>query len=87
MLDAFVECFRKGDPRRDLPRLSDSMAKLAETMRTLRESGAWVSEDLSDLFRNLEIVNRHRSIADALEECRSIIQALQLHRYVGDYRL
>jgi uncharacterized membrane protein YccC len=87
MLDAFAECFRKGDTRRDLPTLSDSMAKLADTIRTLREGGALVKEDLSDLFRNVEIVNRYRSIADALEECRRIIQTLQLHRYVGDYRL
>jgi hypothetical protein len=63
------------------------MAKLAETMRTLRESGELAKEDLSDLFQSLEIVNRHQSIADALEECRSIIQTLQLHCYVGDYRL
>jgi hypothetical protein len=69
MLDAFVDCFRNGDTRRDFPVLSDSMAKLAETMRTLRESGAVAKEDLSDMFRSLEIVNRHRSIADALEEC------------------
>jgi uncharacterized membrane protein YccC len=87
ILDAFAECFRKGDTRRDFPRLSDSMAKLAETIRTVRESGALAKEDLSGLFRSLEIVNRYQSIADALEECRSIIQALQLHRYVGDYRL
>jgi hypothetical protein len=37
--------------------------------------------------QRLEIVNRHRSIADALEECRSIVQTLQLHRHIGDYRL
>ena len=87
MLDAFVDCFRRGDTRRDFPVLSDSMAKLAETMRTLRESGEVAKEDLSDLFQSMEIVNRHRSITDALEECRSIIQTLQLHRYVGDYWL
>jgi uncharacterized membrane protein YccC len=86
-LDAFAECFRKGDTRRDLPRLSDSMAKLAGTIRTLRESGALVREDPSHLFRSLEIVNRYQSIADTLEECRSVIHALQLHRYVGDYHL
>jgi uncharacterized membrane protein YccC len=87
MLDAFIDCFRRGDTRRDFPVLSDSMAKLAETMRTLRESGEVAKEDLSDLFQSMEIVNRHRSITDALEECRSIIQTLQLHRYVGDYWL
>ena len=87
MLDSFIDCFRKGDTRRDFPSLTDTMAKLAETIRTLRESGALVKEDLSGLFRSVEIVNRYRSIADALEECRSIIQTLQLHRYVGDYRL
>jgi hypothetical protein len=84
MLDVFVDCFRKGDTRRDFPVLSDSMAKLAETMRIQRESGTVAKEDLSDLFRSLEIVNRYRSIADALEECRDIIQTLQLHLYVGD---
>ena len=87
MLDSFIDCFRKGDTRRDFPSLTDTMAKLAETIRTLRESGALVREGLSGLFRSVEIVNRYRSIADALEECRSIIQTLQLHRYVGDYRL
>jgi uncharacterized membrane protein YccC len=87
MLDAFIGCFRKGDTRRELPGLSVSMAKLAETMRRLRESGALVKQDLSELFRTVEIVNRYRSIADALEECSSIVQTLELHRYVGDYHL
>jgi len=87
MLESFVDCFREGDTQRDFPSLSDLMAKLADAMRTLRESGALAREDLSDLFRNLEIVNRYRSVADALEECSSIIRTLELHRYVGDYRL
>jgi uncharacterized membrane protein YccC len=86
MLDAFVDCFRKGDTRRDFPVLSDSMAKLAETMRTLRERGEVGKRPERDVWKPGD---RDPLSVDCrrFRECRSIIQTLQLHRYVGDYWL
>jgi hypothetical protein len=38
-------------------------------------------------MHTLELANRYQTIAEALEECSSALQTLELDRYLGDYAL
>ena len=87
MLDTFVECFRKGDCRRPFPSLREAMTGLEEGMRKTRDTGLLIQQDLDGIRQILEITNRYQSMADALEECSSVMQSLKLHRYTGDCAL
>jgi hypothetical protein len=87
MLDRFVECFREGDCRRPFPSLREAMTGLEEGMRKTRDTGLLSQQDLDRIRHIMEITNRYQSMADALEECSSVMQSLKLHRYTGDCAL
>jgi len=87
MLDTFVECLRKGDCQRHFPTLRSALTKLDEGLERIRERGQLADQELDVLIHLLELVNRYQSTADALEECSTVIQTLQLNRYMGDYAL
>ena len=87
MLDTFVECFRNGDCRRPFPSLREAMTGLEEGMRKTRDTGLLIQQDLDGIRHILEITNRYQSMADALEECSSVMRSLKLHRYTGDCAL
>jgi hypothetical protein len=87
MLDAFVECCRKGDARRPFPTLRDALTRFDEEMEKVRDGGVLAAEKFDVLLRTLELVNRYQAVAEGLEECSNAIQTLHLHRYVGDFAL
>jgi hypothetical protein len=87
MLDVFVECFRKGDCRRPFPSLREAVASLNENLRIARETGKLIQLDLDTVMQVLEVTNRHQSMAEALEECSTVMRSMELHRYTGDCSL
>jgi uncharacterized membrane protein YccC len=87
MLDSFVLCFREGDARRPFPSLRDALAKLDQGLEKIRQSGLLTDQKLDVVMHTLDLVNRYQAIAEALEECSSALQTLQLERYLGDYAL
>jgi hypothetical protein len=44
-------------------------------------------QKLDVVMQTLDLANRYQAIAEALEECSSALQTLQLDRYLGDYAL
>ena len=87
MLDSFVLCFREGDARRPFPSLRDALAKLDQGLEKIRQSGLLTDQKLDVVMHTLDLANRYQAIAEALEECSSALQTLQLERYLGDYAL
>jgi hypothetical protein len=87
MLDRFALCFREGNCRRPFPSLRDALAKLEQGLETIRSSGLLADQKLDVVMHALELANRYQAIAEALEECSSALQTLQLERYLGDYAL
>ncbi len=67
--------------------LRDALGKLDEGLERVRDGGQLADQKLDVLIRLLELVNRYQSTAEALEECSSVFQTLQLNRYMGDYAL
>jgi uncharacterized membrane protein YccC len=87
MLDSFVLCFREGDARRQFPSLHDALARLDQGLGRIRDSGLFADQKLDVVIHTLDLANRYQAIAEALEECSSALQTLQLERYLGDYAL
>jgi uncharacterized membrane protein YccC len=87
VLDAFIECFRRGDCRRELPSVQGALAKIDQAVDQIRKSGILAGQKLEAPVRMLELVNRYYATAEALEQCGQMIRSLQIHRYWGDYAL
>jgi hypothetical protein len=82
-LDAFAECLRQGDCRRDLPSLYRTLSEMEGAPESICQS-----EILDDLqpeapVRVVELVDHYRATGEALEECRRLIGTLKIHRYWG----
>jgi hypothetical protein len=82
-LDAFAECLRQGDCRRDLPSLYRTLSEMEGAPESICQS-----EILDDLqpeapVRVVELVDHYRATCEALEECRRLIGTLKIHRYWG----
>jgi hypothetical protein len=87
VLDAFIECFRRGDCRRELPGVQGALAEIDQAVDQIRQNGILTGQKLEALVRMLELVNRYHVTAEALEQCGQLIRTLQIHRYWGDYAL
>jgi uncharacterized membrane protein YccC len=87
MLDRFVLCFHEGDCRRPFPSLRDALARFDQGLERFRDSRLLVDQKLDVVMHSLELANRYQAIAEALEECSSALQTLELERYLGDYAL
>jgi hypothetical protein len=61
--------------------------KRSGTGPKLGQSGAQADQRLDVLMHILQLTNPYQSKAEALEECRSILQTLELDRSWGDYAL
>jgi uncharacterized membrane protein YccC len=82
-LDAFAECLRQGDCRRDLPSVCRTLSEMEGAPESICQS-----EILDDLqpeapVRVVELVDHYRATGEALEECRRLIGTLKIHRYWG----
>jgi hypothetical protein len=87
VLDAFAECFRRGDCRRELPSVQGALAEIDQAVERIRQSRILSSQKLEATVRLLELVNRYHATAEALEECGRLVRTLEIQRYWGDYAL
>jgi len=83
MLDAFAECLRQGDCRRELPSLNGALSEMEGALGTIRKSEILKGRHLDASVRVLELVDHYHATAEALEECRRLIGTLKIHRYWG----
>ena len=84
MLDAFAECLRQGDCRRPLPSLSGALSEMEETTLRIRNRILLKGHCLeASSVRVFELVDHYHAIAEALEECSRLVDALKIHRYWG----
>ncbi|MGA7127967.1 MAG: hypothetical protein WBZ19_16765, partial [Chthoniobacterales bacterium] len=84
MLDAFAECFRRGDCRRDIPSLNGALSEIEDPTESIPESESLNGpETTASSMRVFELANHYHATAEALEECRRLIGALKIHRYWG----
>jgi uncharacterized membrane protein YccC len=87
VLDAFAECFRRGDCSRELPSVQGALAEMNQAVEQIRQSRILSGQKLEAPVRMLELVNRYHATAEALEKCGQLIRTLQIQRYWGDYAL
>src|SRR6516162_404405 len=87
MIDAFADCFRKGDCRREFPTVRGALDGLRRRADQIRREGILSTESLDAPVQLLETISRYERIGEGLEECASLIKSLSIHRYWGDYAL
>jgi hypothetical protein len=87
MLDAFAECFRQGDCRRQLPTLRGALSEMDHAVQQLRERNMLTDLTLEAPLQVLDLVDRYHATAEALDECGRLLCSLQIQRYWGDYGL
>jgi uncharacterized membrane protein YccC len=87
MLDAFADCFRKGDSRREFPTVRGALHGMCQRIEQIRRDHILDTESLDAPMRLVDVVSRYQAIGEVLEECTGLIKSLNLHRYWGDYAL
>jgi len=87
MLDAFAECFRQGNCRREFPSLRGALAGMDQAVAKIGLSRILSSQSLEAPVRMLDLVDRYHATGEALEECGRLAQTLEIQRYWGDYAL
>lgn len=87
MTDAFADCFRKGDCRREFPTIRGALQGLRQRAEQIRGERILASESLDAPIQLLEVISRCHRIGDTLEECARLLKTLSIHRYWGDYAL
>jgi hypothetical protein len=87
VLNAFRECLDQGDCRRPLPALQGALAGLDRAVQDLRHRRPFAGEPPEAPSRLLDLVDRYRVTAEAMEGCRRLLGSLHLQRYWGDYAL
>jgi uncharacterized membrane protein YccC len=83
MLDAFAECLRQGDCRRELPSLRRASGEMDGALESIRQSAILNGSHPEAPQRVLELVEHYQATGEALEECRRLIGTLKIHRYWG----
>src|SRR5258708_59427 len=71
MTDAFADCFRKGDCRREFPTVRGALEGLGQRAEQIRRERILASESLDAPIQLLEVISRCQRIGDTLEECAS----------------
>ena len=87
MLDAFAECFRQGDCKRELPSFRGALAGMDQAVEQIRQSRILASQNLEAGTRLLDLVDRYHATGEALEQCGRLVRTLEIQRYWGDYAL
>ena len=87
MTDAFADCFRKGDCRREFPTVRGALDGLRLRADQIRRERILATESLDAPIQLLEVISRCHRVGDTLEECARLIKSLSIHRYWGDYAL
>ena len=87
MTDAFADCFRKGDCRREFPTVRGALDSLRLRVHQIRREPILATESLDAPIQLLDVISRSQRIGETLDECASVIKSLSIHRYWGDYAL
>ena len=87
MTDAFADCFRKGDCRREFPTVRGALDGLRVKAEQIRRERILDTESLDAPIQLLEVISRCQRIGDTLDECARLTKSLSIHRYWGDYAL
>jgi uncharacterized membrane protein YccC len=82
-LDAFAECLRQGDCRRDLPSPCLTLSEMDGASESICQSGILDDRHPEAAVPVVELVDHYRATGEALEECRRLIGTLKIHRYWG----
>ena len=85
--DAFADCFRKGDCRREFPTVRGALDGLRVRAEQIRRERILDTESLDAPIQLLEVISRCQRIGDTLDECARLTKSLSIHRYWGDYAL
>jgi hypothetical protein len=83
MLDAFAECFRRGDCRREIPSLNGALSEIEEPIESIPESAIVNGPETAASMRVFELADHYHATAEAFGECRRLIGTLKIHRYWG----
>jgi hypothetical protein len=83
MHDAFAECLRQGDCRRELPSLRCASDELDGALESIRQSEILNGSHPEAPERVFEVVEYYRATGEALEKCRRLMSELKIHRYWG----
>lgn len=87
MLDAYAECFRKGDSSRKFPSVRGALTEMDRATQESRDRNLLEHLPLEASLGILDFVDRYHAIADTLEECGRLISSLRIKRYWGDFWL
>jgi len=87
MLDAFAECFRQGDCRREFPTVDGALTAMDRGFQEIRDRNLLRNMPPEVALRVLELVDLYYASADALGLCGKMLRALRIERYWGDYAL
>jgi uncharacterized membrane protein YccC len=87
MLDAFAECFRRGNGRLQLPTVRGALTAMDNTTQQIRDRNMLAGLPFDAPLRVLDLVEHYHATADGLEECSRLLCALKIQRYWGDYGL
>jgi Fusaric acid resistance protein family len=87
MLDAFAECFRQGDCRREMPAVQGALGEMDHAVQRVRDRNLLGNLPPEASLRFLDIVDLYHATADAFEECSVLISSLRIERYWGDLGL
>jgi hypothetical protein len=87
VLDAFADCFRRGDTRREFPSLRDAVSDMSRAVQQIRDSRILAPLKLEVPLQMLDLANRYLMTANSLEECSELLRTLEIQRYWGDYAL
>jgi hypothetical protein len=87
VLDAFAECFRRGDCRQEFPTVRGALRNMDHAVQEIRDHNLFGQLLPEASLRFLDIIDLYHAIVEALEETGRLIGSLRIERYWGDYRL
>ena len=83
MLEAFAECLRQCDCRRELPSLRPALGEIYGALESIHQCDILKGQQLEAPVRVLELADHYHATGEALEECRCLIGTLKIQRYWG----
>jgi uncharacterized membrane protein YccC len=83
MLEAFAECLRQCDCRRELPSLRPALGEMDGALESIHQSDILKGQQLETPVHVLELADHYHATGEALEQCRRLIGTLKIQRYWG----
>lgn len=86
-LEALARCFRERTTSVAFPDLRGELDTVDTLVAEVRDNGIGASSDYASISQMLALVNRYRTLAERLQDCRGKIIAMCLDRYLRDVAL